>query len=211
MNKKSLIENMVEYWMDGYDLVIPVRKVRDDPFFKKLTAKLFYFFINKISSKSSIENNAGDFRLMDRKVIEVIKNLNEYHRFMKGILSWPGFSRKIINYERQRRRYGNTKYNYKQMFAYALDGIFSFSTAPIRFISYAGIIISFVSFIYGAYLIFERIFLNTAMPGYTSIMVTILFLGGAIITSIGIVGEYVGRIYNEVKKRPIYVIDKELC
>ena len=97
------------------------------------------------------------------------------------------------------------------MFAYALDGIFSFSTTPIRFITYAGIIISSVSFIYGAYLIYERIFFNTAVAGYTSIMVTILFLGGVIITSVGIVGEYVGRIYNEVKKRPIYVIDEELC
>ena len=207
----SLIKVMVKHWRDGYDLVIPVRKVRDDPFFKKLTAKIFYWFINKISSKSSIVNNAGDFRLMDRKAVDATKKLKEYHRFNKGILSWSGFSKKIINYERQNRKYGSTKYNYKQMVSYALDGIFSFSTTPIRFITYIGIIISFISFIYGAYLIYERIFFNTAVAGYTSIMVIILFLGGVTITSLGIVGEYVGRIYNKDKKRPIYVIDEELC
>lgn len=206
----SLIKEMLDHWKNGYDVVIPVRKSRQDPFLKKITSKSFYWFITKISSKEFVVKNAGDFRLMDKKVVNSVKELKEYHRFMKGILSWPGFKMKKIEYDMPERELGETKYNYKQMLSYALDGIFSFSIAPIRFVTFFGIILSLISFGYGVNLIFLKIFFNLSSPGYTSIMVSILFLGGINLIAIGIIGEYVGRIYNETKKRPIYVIDEKL-
>ncbi len=206
----ALFKEMIDYWQQGYDEVIPIRATRQDPFLKKITANLFYGLINRISEQSFIYKNAGDFRLMDKKVINIIRELKEHHRFMKGLLSWPGFSQKLMEYNRPPREHGKTKYNYKAMLIYAIDGIFSFSVVPIRLITLFGFSLSFIIFCYGGYLIYQKLFLNLAIPGYTSTMVAILFLGGIQLTAIGIIGEYVGRIYNEVKKRPLYVVDKIL-
>ena len=206
----ALFKEMIDYWQQGYDEVIPIRATRQDPFLKKITANLFYGLINRISDKPFIFKNAGDFRLMDKKVINIIRELKEHHRFMKGLLSWPGFSQKHIQYNRPPREHGKTKYNYRAMLLYAIDGIFSFSVVPIRLITLFGFSLSFIIFCYGGFLIYQKLFLNLAIPGYTSTMVAILFLGGIQLTAIGVIGEYVGRIYNEVKKRPLYVVDKIL-
>ncbi len=205
----SLIEEMLKHWGNGYDIVLPIRTERKDPVLKKLSAQFFYWFMSKISNSEFIAKNVGDFRLMDRKVVNTIKELKEYHRFMRGILSWPGFKRKSIGFERPERKLGKTKYNYKKMFYYAVDGIFSFSILPIRLVVFFGMILSFASFLYGTSLIIRKILSNIEVPGYTSIMVAVLFLGGIHLIAIGVVGEYIGRIYNEVKRRPIYVIDEE--
>ena len=206
----SLIKEMISHWQDGYDLVIPLREKRSEPFSKRISASIFYSIINKISVDNFNIKNAGDFRLMDRKVVEAVKQLNEYHRFMKGILSWPGFKCKYINYKRPGRSEGTTKYSIKKMFLYAIDGVFSFSVAPIRLITLIGMITSLIFFAYGSYMIYMKLVYDTAVPGYTSTIVAILFIGGAQLTAIGIIGEYIGRIYNEVKHRPIYIVDEIL-
>ncbi len=206
----ALIQEMVAHWQEGYDVVIPTRERRDEGFIKRITASTFYGMLNKISDSNFSIRNAGDFRLMDRKVIEVIKQLNEYHRFMKGLLSWPGFKCKYISYHRPDRTQGTTKYSYRKMILYAIDGVFSFSVAPIRLITLAGFLTSLIFFVYGVYMIYNKIMYDTAVLGYTSTIVAILFIGGLQLTAIGIIGEYVGRIYNEAKRRPIYVIDEVL-
>lgn len=206
----ALFKEMIDLWQEGYDIVIPIRDTRNEPITKRISASIFYYLINKISGKSFHIKNAGDFRLMDRKVVNAIRELKEYHRFMKGLLSWTGFAKKYIKYNRPPREHGLTKYNYAKMFAYAIDGIFSFSTFPIRLITLSGISLSIIFFFYGIYLIYQKIFWDEALAGYTSTMVVILFLGGVQLTALGIIGEYVGRIYNEAKKRPIYIIDKIL-
>ena len=147
---------------------------------------------------------------MDRKLVDAINNLQEYHRFMKALLTWPGFEQKYIKFTRPDRKAGKTKYNYWKLASVALDGIFSFSVAPIRLILWVGLILAFTSFTYGGWLIYQKIFISIPLPGYTSLMVAILFLGGVQITALGVIGEYVGRIYNEAKARPIYVIDELL-
>ena len=207
----ELIKKMLVLWKEGYDIVIPKRVKREDSFFKRYTASLFYILIKKISKNNTMISHTGDFRLIDKKALEHIKSLKEYHRFMKGILSWPGFKTITIDYERKKRQLGNTKYNYYKLFSHAIDGIFSFSIAPIRLITTFGLLLSLTSFLYGFFLIYKK--LSTSdfiIKGYTSVMVTNLFLGGTIILSLGIIGEYVGRIYDEVKNRPIYIIDRKL-
>ncbi|MCH9853724.1 MAG: glycosyltransferase family 2 protein [Alphaproteobacteria bacterium] len=205
-----LLEEMIKHWQNGYDMVIPLRDTRDDPLLKTITANLFYWCFARIVSKKFITKHSSDFRLLDKKTLHSISALNEQHRFMKALLNWSGFRKKIIHYRRDKRQYGQTKYNYQKMFAYALDGIFSFSIAPIRLVFIAGFIISLLSFSYGAFLIYKQLFLDIAVPGYTSIMVGILFLGGVQMIALGIIGEYVGRIYQQVKQRPLYVIDELL-
>ncbi len=205
-----LLEEMIKHWQDGYDMVIPLRDTRDDPLLKTITANLFYWLFAKIVSKNFIIKRSSDFRLLDKKVVQSLATLNEQHRFMKALLNWPGFNKKIIHYCRDKREHGTTKYNYRKMFAYALDGIFSFSITPIRSVFVAGLLISLLSFSYGSFLIYNQLFLDIALPGYTSIMVVILFLGGVQMIALGVIGEYIGRIYQQVKQRPLYVIDEYL-
>ena len=205
-----LLEEMIKHWQDGYDMVIPLRNTRDESWLKRKTSDLFYWLFAKIVSKEFVIKNGSDFRLLDKKALQAISALNEQHRFMKALLNWSGFSKKFIHYKCDKRQYGETKYNYRKMLAYALDGIFSFSIAPIRLVFIIGFIISLFSFGYGAFLTYEHFFLDLAVPGYTSIMVGILFLGGMQMIALGIIGEYIGRIYQQVKQRPLYVIDEWL-
>ena len=205
-----LLAEMIKHWQDGYDIVIPVRTNRKDNIIKKTTASLFYWLFARITDKSFVIANASDFRLLDKKVVNAIGELKEYHRFMKALLNWTGFCKKIIFYNRIQREHGKTKFNYTKLFTHALDGIFSFSVVPIRFITCVGLLISIFAFFYGAFLAYRQIFLQLTIPGYTSIMVAILLLGGLQILALGIIGEYIGRIYNEAKHRPIYVIDEFL-
>src|SRR5690606_33360557 len=153
-----------------------------------------------------IEENVGDFRLMSRRVVEEVKTLSEKNLFMKGVLSWPGFKTEIVCYKRQTRVAGKTKFNGWKLWNLALDGITSFSTLPLRIWSYIGAFIALTSIAYGFFLILKKIIWGNPVPGYPSIMVAILFLGGVQLIGIGVLGEYLGRTYIEVKNRPRYVI-----
>ena len=205
-----LLEEMIKHWQDGYDMVVPVRTNRKDNIIKKATASLFYWLFARIADKNFIIANASDFRLLDKKVVNAIGELKEYHRFMKALLNWSGFQKKIIFYNRIQREHGKTKFNYTKLLTLALDGVFSFSITPIRLVFVVGLMISLLSFGYGTFLIYKQLFLDIALPGYTSIMVGILFLGGVQMIALGIIGEYIGRIYQQVKQRPLYVIDELL-
>lgn len=203
----SLIIKLIKEWEKGYDVVLAVRTKREDGILKKLTAFFFYELINKIS-ETPIYKNVGDFRLLDRKVVEVVKKLPERNRFMKGLLSWPGFKTTEIKFIRPKAA-RKPKQNYSKLFKLAFDGVISYSDAPLRLIIFIGIMITCVSFLYAIFTFFKVLINGIDVPGYNSTLIVILFLGGVIILSIGIVGLYISKIFNEVKRRPLFVIQEE--
>lgn len=204
----ELIEGLVEKWREGYDVVYAVRRLRlGESTFKRLTANVFYRFINFISD-TPIPKDTGDFRLFDRRVVKALNRIPERTRFMKGLFAWVGFKQVGIEYDRQPRHQGKTNWNYWKLWNFALDGITLFSTFPLRLWSYIGIIISFLSFGYASFLILRTVIYGRDFPGYASIMVVILFLGGLQLISLGVIGEYLGRVYAETKRRPLYIISE---
>ena len=205
----SLILEFVRLWQDeGYDTVYGVRTDRNaDTAMKRLTAGGFYRLFNAVSTTTRIPENAGDFRLMDRRVVEVIKQLPERNRFMKGLFAWAGFNSIGVPYERPARMAGETKFNYWKLWNFALDGFFSFSSWPLRVWSYLGAGVALLSFLFILVIITKVIFFGIDMPGYASLMSVILFLGGMQLISIGVLGEYLGRMFLEVKQRPVFVIE----
>ena len=205
----SLILEFVRLWQEeGYDTVYGVRTDRNaDTAMKRLTAGGFYRLFNAVSTTTRIPENAGDFRLMDRRVVEVIKQLPERNRFMKGLFAWAGFNSIGVPYERPARMAGETKFNYWKLWNFALDGFFSFSSWPLRVWSYVGAGVALLSFLYILVIITKVIFFGIDMPGYASLMSVILFLGGMQLISIGVLGEYLGRMFLEVKQRPVFVIE----
>ena len=176
---------------------------------KKKTGALFYWLINKIS-KIEIPKNAGDFRLMDRQVIDIVKIYQENNRFMRGIFASIGFKVKTIHFYRPKRVAGKTKYNYIAMIRYALEGITGFSTSILKIWTYVGSLVAFGAFSYGLFIISETLFFGEVPKGYPSLMTVMLFLGGIQLMSMGILGEYVGRIFIETKKRPLYIIEEKI-
>lgn len=204
----ELILEMMEKWKQGYKVVIATRRFRiGDGLMKRLTAKIFYRLIHKIS-RIDIPENTGDFRLMDREVVEAVKRLRERTRFMKGLFSWVGYTTAQIYYDRKPRAAGRTKFNFKNLWKLALDGIYSFTTVPLQVWTYIGAVVSTFSFVYAIYLIVRAMVFGVDLPGYTSIMVAVLFMGGIQLISLGIIGEYVGRIYRETKQRPLYLVQE---
>jgi len=202
----ELIGEMVSKWQEGYDIVYATRKTRQsETWFKRSTANAFYVLLDKIT-KISIPRNTGDFRLLDRKAVEALKRLPERTRFMKGLFAWVGFKSTYILFERQPRYQGNTKWNYWKLWNFALDGITSFSLLPLKIWTYIGLIISLLSLFYASFLVVRTIFLGIDVPGYASLMVAILFLGGIQLITLGIIGEYLGRVYEEIKGRPLYLV-----
>jgi len=205
----EIIIEFIKKWEEGFDVVVGKRTVRTgEGVVKKLTAKYFYKFHNQISDVE-IPYNVGDFRLMSRKVIEALKRLPENQRFMKGLFAWVGFNTAVVEYEQAPRAAGKTSYNGWKLWDFALDGITSFSTLPLRIWMYIGFLISFLSFLYGSAIVINTLILGVDTPGYASMITVILFLGGIQLIGIGILGEYIGRIYKETKKRPLYIIEKE--
>ncbi|MBD5654209.1 MAG: glycosyltransferase family 2 protein [Candidatus Eremiobacteraeota bacterium] len=201
----ELIERFVEKWREGYDVVYATRKVRKgESFFKVLTAQIFYRTIRRLTNVS-IPVDTGDFRLMSRRVVDALGQTREKHRFLRGLVSWVGYRQTGVEYERDARYSGTTKYPFSKMFKFAIDGITSFSEIPLRFASYLGFIISSFAFVYIAIVLVLKI-LHLNEPGYTSIIVSVLFLGGVQLIGIGILGEYIGRIYDQVKARPLYLL-----
>lgn len=202
----SLIADMVEQWRHGYEVVYAVRKQRQgETWFKLFTARLFYRLINRITG-FQIPLDTGDFRLMDRKVVDTLRRMREYHRFMRGLSVWVGFRQTGVEYVRQERYAGETKYPLSKMLRFALDGITSFSHLPLQLATYLGFIIAGISVLGIIVAIILRVSGSQAFYGQASTLVAVLFLGGIQLISLGIIGEYLGRIYNEVKRRPLYVV-----
>ncbi|WP_263753049.1 glycosyltransferase family 2 protein [Kosakonia cowanii] len=202
----EVIPHLIRKWQDGADMVLAKRTDRStDGRMKRKTAEWFYKLHNKISSPQ-IEENVGDFRLMSREVVEHIKLLPERNLFMKGVLSWVGGRTDVVEYARAERIAGNTKFNGWKLWNLALEGITSFSTFPLRMWSYIGLAVAGISFLYGAWMILDTIAFGNPVRGYPSILVSILFLGGIQLIGIGVLGEYIGRIYIEVKQRPKFIL-----
>ncbi|MCA2625478.1 MAG: glycosyltransferase family 2 protein [Microcystis sp. M20BS1] len=202
----ELIAEMIEKWHEGYDVVYASRLVRiGESWFKRFSAEGFYQVINKLS-RVSIPPNTGDFRLIDRRVVESIKKMPERQRFMKGIFAWVGYKQTSILFDREPRYQGQTKWNYWKLWNFAIDGITSFSFLPLKVWTYVGLIIALVSLVYASFLILRTIIFGIDVPGYASLMVAVLFLGGIQLLTLGIIGEYIGRVYEEVKGRPLYLV-----
>lgn len=202
----EVIPQLIEKWLAGADVVLAKRVDRStDSYLKRTTSSSFYKLHNKISNPK-IEDNVGDFRLISRDVVESIKSMPERNLFMKGILSWVGGNIDIVEYKRPVRVAGKTKFNGWKLWNLALEGVTSFSTVPLKIWTYLGILIAGLSFFYGSWMIVDTLVWGSAVAGYPSLLVSILFLGGIQLIGIGILGEYIGRIYIETKQRPRYVL-----
>lgn len=207
----ELIPDMLKYWEQGNEIIYGTRKTRKgESAFKLLTAKMFYKTLNALSDVE-IPKDTGDFRLVDRKVIDVINNMPEHNKFLRGLFSWVGFKQMSYEYERQGRVAGKTKYPLKKMLKLASDGIISFSTKPLKLLGTLGVLSIVISVIILIYALISYAFkLNNLSAGWTSIMVAITFFAGVQLLSIWIMSEYIGRIYEETKKRPQYIVDKKI-
>lgn len=202
----DVIPHLIEKWKAGADMVLAKRTDRStDGHLKRKSAEMFYKLHNKISNPK-IEENVGDFRLMSREVVENIKKLPERNLFMKGVLSWVGGKTAVVEYSRSERCAGESKFNGWKLWNLALEGITSFSTFPLRVWTYIGLGVSAFAFIYAAWMIIDKLIWGNPVPGYPSLMTAILFLGGVQLIGIGVLGEYIGRIYIESKQRPRYVL-----
>lgn len=207
----ELIPQMLELWEQGNEVIYGKRKTRKgESAFKLLTAKMFYKTLNALSDVE-IPKDTGDFRLVDRKVVDVINSLPEHNKFLRGLFSWVGYKQKAFEYERQERFAGKTKYPLKKMLKLASDGIIGFSTKPLKLVGILGIISIVISFILLIYALISYLFqLNNLSAGWTSIMVAITFFAGVQLLSIWIIAEYIGKIYDESKRRPQYIVDKTI-
>lgn len=202
----ELIEDLVAKWKEGYDVVYARRRSRQgESWLKRATANSFYRVMARMS-KVPIPRDTGDFRLLDRRVVDVLKQLPERTRFMKGLFAWVGYRQTAVLYDREPRYSGETKWNYWRLWNFAIDGIVSFSVAPLRIWSYVGILFATLSFCYGSFLLVRTLISGIDVPGYASLMVALLFIGGVQMVSLGILGEYLGRVYEEVKGRPLYLV-----
>lgn len=204
----ELIPEMIEYWEEGYDDVYAKRRSRDgETWLKKKTSQLYYRILRR-STAIAIQEDTGDFRLLDKRVVEALREFRESQRNTKALFSWVGFKKKEILYDRDPRAAGETKWNYFKLVNLAIDGITSFTTAPLRVASVFGITVSFGAFAYIVYLLVRPLFGVPTGDGYSSLMAVVLFLGGVQLLSIGIIGEYIGRIFNESKRRPLYFVEE---
>lgn len=202
----ELIGSMLARWEEGYDVVLARRVDRSsDSFLKRVTASAFYSVINRLSDVE-IPSNVGDFRLMDRRVVDVLNALPETRRFMKGLFAWAGFRTASIDYVRPERALGETKFSGWKLWNLALEGITSFSIVPLKIWSYVGFLVAFCSFFYGGFIILRTLFFGADVPGYASIISILLFMSGLQMIGLGVLGEYVGRIYLEAKRRPPFVV-----
>ena len=204
----ELIPEMLKYWEEGYDDVYAKRRSRaGESWFKKATSEAFYKILQK-STNIPIQQDTGDFRLLDKRCIEALRQFRESERYTKGMFSWIGYKKKEILYDRDPRAAGETKWNYAKLTNFAIDGITSFTTAPLRISTILGLLVSFAAFVYIIYLVVRTIAFGTDLAGYPSMMAVILFLGGIQLLSLGVIGEYVGRIFNETKNRPLYFVEE---
>ncbi len=202
----NLIPEFIKYYDQGYNVVFGVRKTRQEGLIKRSAYKLFYFIFSNLSTHS-FPRDAGEFCLMDKRVYKIIANLKEQHKFIRALRYWTGFRQIGVPYDRKERNKGETKHPVSEMFGLALDGLLSFSAFPLRLIFYLGLFVTSISFI-GIIYAFAWKYINPSkIPGYAALLTTILFLGGVQMLSIGVIGEYIYRIYNEVRDRPYYIVD----
>ena len=202
----ELIARLVQQWKRGFEVVLARRADRRaDSWAKRLTALLFYKVHNAISDPP-IPENVGDFRLMDRKVVDAIKQLPERRRFMKGIFAWVGFRSTVIEYVRDPRCVGKSRFSGWKLWNFAIEGLTSFSTAPLRIWTYLGVAVASLAFIYAGFIVMRTVIHGVDVPGYASLLAATLFLGGIQLTGLGVLGEYLGRVYSEAKQRPIYIV-----
>ncbi|MQL52698.1 glycosyltransferase [Desulfofundulus thermobenzoicus] len=202
----ELIPLMIEKWQKGYEVVYAKRlKRKGETLFKKLTASLFYRTL-RVLTEVNIPLDTGDFRLIDRKVCEAMRGIREKNRYVRGLVSWVGFRQAAVEYVREERLAGETKYPLKKMLRFAMDGITSFSNKPLKLATYLGFVISFASFVYLVISLGQRLFTASTVAGWASVIASLLLLNGVILIILGILGEYVGRIYDETKNRPLYIL-----
>lgn len=203
----ELIPEFITYWQQGYDVVYGQRIQRDgESALKKFTAYSFYRIIRSMS-KVEIPTDTGDFRLLSRRAVDALKQLPERNRFMKGLYAWIGYHQKAVRYRRDPRQAGSTKWNYWRLWNFALEGITSFSEVPLKVSSYLGLLIALIAFIYGVIIIAKTLMFGEPVQGYPSLMTVILFLGGVQLMALGVIGEYLGRMFMESKKRPLYLVN----
>lgn len=203
----ELIPQFVAEWRDGYDMVYGTRASRaGETAFKKWTAATFYKVIGSLS-QTPIPHDTGDFRLLSRRALDALKGVRERQRFMKGLFTWVGFRQKSVIYARDARFAGQTKWNYWKLWNFAIDGITSFSSSPLKLATYIGLLTAVLSFVFAIWVTIKALLWGDAVQGYPSLMVVVLFLGGMQLMALGVIGEYLGRLYVEAKQRPLYLID----
>lgn len=202
----EFIDQMVAKWREGFDVVYATRRRREgESVVKRATARYFYRIFDRITD-IPIPHDTGDFRLLDRRVVDVLVRLPERTRFMKGLFAWVGFRQTALFYDREPRHAGKTKWNYWRLWNFAIDAVTSFSSLPLKVWSYLGLVVSIFSFLYALFLASLKISRGIDVPGYASLMVAVLFFGGVQLITLGIMGEYLARMYNEVKGRPLYLV-----
>jgi glycosyltransferase involved in cell wall biosynthesis len=204
----EMIPKMIEQWQDGYDVVVAYMRSRATESYPMRWCKnRFYFVFNRLS-EVPMPPHGGDFRLLDRRVVAVLCLMPEKTRFMKGLFAWVGFRQLGIPYEPGPRVAGKSSWSFWRLWHFSVDGLVAFTTMPLRIWGYFGVLVSLISLLYGSFIIFETLLLGIDVPGYASVMVVLLFLGGVQLISLGIIGEYLSRVYREVKGRPLYVINQ---
>ncbi len=206
----EVVNEMLVRWREGFDVVFAIRSKRHgESWFKKLTAAAFYRLLRAMLGGVSIPADAGDFRLMSRPVVLTMRALREQHRFVRGMVAWVGFRQTAVRYERPARFAGETKYPFRKMLRFAIDGITSFSTVPLRMALWLGVVAGGVALIGGLWAVYVKLFGEGVVPGWTTIMILVALGSSAQLMMTGILGEYVGRIYEEVKRRPLYIVREE--
>ncbi|MEM1128014.1 MAG: glycosyltransferase family 2 protein [Bacteroidota bacterium] len=210
------LHRFIETWQEGYEVVYAIRQHRKEGWIKRAAYYLFYRLIARLS-RTELPLDSGDFCLMDRRVVDQINAMPEQHRFVRGMRAWVGFRQRGVAYERQARAGGRSKYRLSDLLRLALDGIFSFSTTPLRLATYLGFLVSSVAFVGVIFTLAQRLFVDwfasiglAPVPGFATIVISILFIGGVQLITLGIIGEYIGRIYTEVKRRPLWVVHEVL-
>jgi glycosyltransferase involved in cell wall biosynthesis len=203
----ELISELETRWRQGYDVVYAQRGRRHgETWLKRATARAFYYLMSRLG-EVRLPENAGDFRLLSRRAVNAVCSIQERHRFMKGVFTWIGFRQCAVVFDRDSRVSGQSKWNYRRLFIFALEGLTSFTIAPLRIATYVGLVTAGLAFFYGAFIVMSTLLYGRDLPGYPSLMVVMLMLGGLQLFAIGLIGEYVGRIFNETKNRPLYFID----
>jgi glycosyltransferase involved in cell wall biosynthesis len=203
----ELIPELVAAWREGFDVVYAQRRARaGESWVKKLTAFGFYRLMG-VAARVEIPRDTGDYRLISRRVVEALAGLRERHRFMKGLFAWVGFPSKAVLYDREPRHAGRTKFNYWRLWNFALEGITGFTDLPLRIATYVGLIVALAAAAFGAKLVFDTLMYGNPVAGYPSLMTVVLFLGGVQLVTLGVIGEYLGRVFNEVKGRPLYLVE----
>jgi len=202
----ELIPEMVEQWQSGYDVVYAKRRIRKgESIMKKWTAKMFYRIMHRLTD-FDIPVDVGDFRIIDQKIVKVLRKMPERSKYIRGQIAWMGFQQTYISYDRDQRHAGTTGYSMKKMLDLAMNGITGFSEVPLRMVTYMGIMVTLFSLLTMTYTLISRFIMDSYVEGWASLMVSILFLGGVQMIAVGIIGEYIGRIYRDIRQRPLYIV-----